>query len=57
MALVADRYEATNAKSSAKSEKFTLKIRSESEKLFTIVCHFPPKLTSFGTLGASSPPY
>ena len=40
----------TNAKSSAESEKFTLKIRSESGKLFTIGCHFPPKSTNFGTL-------
>ena len=40
----------TNAKSSAKSEKFTLKIRSESGKLFTNGCHFPPKSTNFGTL-------
>ena len=40
----------TNAKSSAESEKFTLKIRSESGKLFTIGCHFPPKLTNFGIL-------
>ena len=38
------------AKSSAESEKFTLKIRRESGKLFTIGCHFPPKLTNFGTL-------
>ena len=41
----------TNAKSSAGSEKFTLKIRSESGKLFTIGCHSPPKSTNFGTLG------
>ena len=41
----------TNAKSSAESEKFTLKIRSESVKLFTIGCHFPLKSTNFGTLG------
>ena len=40
----------TNAKLSAESEKFTLKIRSESGKLFTIGCHFPPKSTNFGTL-------
>ena len=40
----------TNAKSSAESEKFTLKIRSESGKLFTIGCHFQPKLTNFGTM-------
>ena len=40
----------TNAKSSAESEKFTLKIRSESGTLFTIGCHFPPKSTNFGTL-------
>ena len=40
----------TNAKSSSESEKFTLKIRSESGKLFTIGCHFPPKSTNFGTL-------
>ena len=40
----------TNAKSLAESEKFTLKIRSESEKLFIIWCHFPPKSTNFGTL-------
>ena len=40
----------TNTKSSAESEKFTLKIRSESGKLFTIGCHFPPKSTNFGTL-------
>ena len=40
----------TNAKSSAESEKFTLKIRSESGKLFTNGCHFPPKSANFGTL-------
>ena len=40
----------TNAKSSAESEKFPLKIRSENEKLFTIGCHSPPKSTNFGTL-------
>ena len=40
----------TNAKSSAESEKFTLKLRNESGKLFTIECHFPPKSTNFGTL-------
>ena len=40
----------TNAKSSAESEKFTFKIRSESGKLFIIGCHFPPKSTNFGTL-------
>ena len=40
----------TNAKSSAESEKFTLKIRSESGKLFTNGCHLPPKSTNFGTL-------
>ena len=40
----------TNAKSSAESEKFTLKIRSGSGKLFTIGCHFPPKSTNFRTL-------
>ena len=34
----------------ALSEKFTLKIRSESRKLFTNGCHFPPKSTNFGTL-------
>ena len=39
----------TNAESSAESEKFTLKIRSESGKLFTIGCHFPPKSTNFET--------
>ena len=39
----------TNAKSSAESEKFTLKIRSERGKLFTIGYHFPPKSTNFGT--------
>ena len=39
-----------NAKSSAESEKFSLKIKSESGKLFTIGCHFPPKSTNFGTL-------
>ena len=33
----------TNAKSSAENEKFTLKIRRESGKLFTIGCHFPPQ--------------
>ena len=43
----------TNAKSSAESEKFTLKIRSESGKLFTNGCHFPPKSTNFGTLLSS----
>ena len=41
----------TNAKSSAESEKFTLKIRSDSGKLFTIGCHFPPKSTNTGLLG------
>ena len=40
----------TNAKSSAESEKFTLKIRAESGILFTIGCHFPPKSTNFRTL-------
>ena len=40
----------TNAKASAESEKFNLKIRSESGKLLTIGCHFPPKSTNFGTL-------
>ena len=40
----------TNAKSSAESEKLTLKISSESGKLFTIGCHFPLKSTNFGTL-------
>ena len=40
----------TNAKSSAESEKYILKIRSESGKLFTIGCHFPSKSTNFGTL-------
>ena len=40
----------TNAKSAPESEKFTLKIRSESGKLFTNGCHFPPKSTNFGTL-------
>ena len=40
----------SDAKSSAESGKFTLKIRSESEKLFTNGCHFPPKTTNFGTL-------
>ena len=40
----------TNAKSSAESEKFTLKIRSESGKLFALGCQFPPKSTNFGTL-------
>ena len=40
----------TNAKSSDESEKFTLKIRSESGKLFTNGCHFAPKSTNFGTL-------
>ena len=44
----------TNAKSSAESSKFTLKIRSESGKLFIIGCHFPPKSTNFGTLSAKS---
>ena len=44
----------TNAKSSAESEKFTLKIRSESVKLLTIGCHFPPKSTNFGTLFSRS---
>ena len=39
----------TNAKSSAESEKLNLKIRSESEKLLTIGCHFAPKSTN-GTL-------
>ena len=38
----------TNAKLSAESEKFTLKIRSESGKLFTIGRHFPPTSTNFG---------
>ena len=38
----------TNAKSSAESEKFTLKIRSESGNFFTNGCHFPPKSTKFG---------
>ena len=37
----------TNAKSSAESEKFTLKIRSDNGKLFTIGCHFPPKINQF----------
>ena len=40
----------TNAKPSDESEKFTLKIRSESGKLFTNGCHFAPKSTNFGTL-------
>ena len=40
----------TNVKLSAASEKFTLKIRSESKKLFTIARHFLPKSTNFGTL-------
>ena len=30
--------------------KFTLKIKSKSGKLFTIECHFPTKLTNFGTM-------
>ena len=40
----------TNAKSSAESEKFALKIRSKSGKLFTIERYFPPKSADFGTL-------
>ena len=42
----------TNAESSDcdESAKFTLKIRSESGKLFTIGCHFPSKSSNFGTL-------
>ena len=52
----------TNAKSSAESEKFTLKFRSESGKWFTNGCHFPPKSTNFGTLyhtpgRAAGPPH
>ena len=46
----------TNAKSSTESEKFLLKIESESGILFTIGCHFPPELTNFGTLLAPLPP-
>ena len=45
---------ATNAKASAQSEKFNLKIRSESGKLLTIGCHFPLKSTNFGTMTHSS---
>ena len=45
----------TNAKLSAESEKFALKIKSESGKLFTIGCHFPPKSTNFGTLSPAVP--
>ena len=40
----------TNVKSSAESETFILKIRSESGNLFTIGCNFPPKATNFRTL-------
>ena len=40
----------TEFRASAESGKFTLKSRSESGKLSTIGCHFPPKATNFGTL-------
>ena len=40
----------TNVKSSAKSDKFTLTIKSVSGKLSTVGCHFPLKSTNFGTL-------
>ena len=39
-----------NAKAFVWSGKFTPKIRSENGKLSSIGCHFPPKLTNFGTL-------
>ena len=39
-----------NAKAFVWSVKFTPKIRTESGKLSSIGCHFPPKLTNFGTL-------
>ena len=35
------------------SGKFTLKITSESGKLFTIGCHLPPKSAHFGTLAVT----
>ena len=38
----------TNSKSSAESEKFFLRLRSESGKLLTFGGHFPPKSTNFG---------
>ena len=44
----------TNDKSLAESEKFTLKIKSESGKLFTIGCRFSLKSTNFGTLRCPS---
>ena len=40
----------TNFKASAESGKFTFKSRSESGKLSTVGCHFPPKATNVGTL-------
>ena len=40
----------THVKSSVESEKLTSIIRSESGKLSTIGCRFPPKSTNFGTL-------
>ena len=40
----------TEFRASAESGKFTLKSRSESGKLSTIGCHFPPKATNFGTM-------
>ena len=39
-----------NAKSSPESEKFAMKIISESGILLTMGCHFPSKSTNFGTL-------
>ena len=47
---VGDVWQSLISKRLVKSKKFTLKIRSESGKLCTTGCHFPPKLTNFGTL-------
>ena len=50
IALMAVLLAVTEFRASTESGKFTLKSRSESEKLSTIGRHFPPKVTNFGTL-------